>query len=173
MSSPEHKAIPLDAEMEKQRAELASIVHRHTWEDGSYGTAITTLFLNRHNTPRDFMPVLVEPALCILASGSKEVRLADEIFAYDPLNYLVFSVAMPVAGRIIDATPEDPNLSVRINIDPAQLTALIAEAARWACHRARLLAACTSTALMANCWTPYCDWPACWIRRKTSPCSRR
>lgn len=128
MSSPEHKAIPLDAEMEKQRAELASIVHRHTWEDGSYGTAITTLFLNRHNTPRDFMPVLVEPALCILASGSKEVRLADEIFAYDPLNYLVFSVAMPVAGRIIEATPEDPNLSVRINIDPAQLTALIAEA---------------------------------------------
>ena len=56
MSSPEHTAIPLDAEMEKQRAELASIVHRHTWEDGSYGTAITTLFLNRHNTPRDFMP---------------------------------------------------------------------------------------------------------------------
>jgi hypothetical protein len=74
MSSPEYQSIPLDAEMEKQRAELASIVHRHTWEDGSYGTAITSLYLNRHNTPRDFMPVLVEPALCILANGSKEVR---------------------------------------------------------------------------------------------------
>ncbi len=33
------------------------------------------------------MPVLVEPALCILANGSKEVRLADEDLAYDPLNY--------------------------------------------------------------------------------------
>ena len=33
------------------------------------------------------------------------------------LSRFVFSVAMPVAGRIIDATPEDPNLSVRINID--------------------------------------------------------
>ena len=42
-----------------------------------------------------------------------------------PLMNTVFSVAMPVAGRIIDATPDDPNLSVRINIDPAQLTALI------------------------------------------------
>lgn len=60
--------------------------------------------------------------------GLAILYLADEIFAYDPLNYLVFSVAMPVAGRIIDATPDDPNLSVRINIDPAQLTALIAEA---------------------------------------------
>ncbi|MFV3016629.1 AraC family transcriptional regulator, partial [Pseudomonas sp. KHB2.9] len=116
MSSPEPKPVPLDAEMEKQRAELASIVRRHTWEDGSYGTAITSLFLNRHNTPRDFSPVLVEPALCILANGRKEVRLADEIFAYDPLNYLVFSVSMPVAGRIIDATAQDPNLSIRINI---------------------------------------------------------
>ncbi len=38
--------------MEKQRAELASIVRR-TWEDGSYGTAITSLYLNRHNTPRE------------------------------------------------------------------------------------------------------------------------
>ena len=35
MSSPEQQSIPLDAEMEKQRAELAGIVHRHTWEDGS------------------------------------------------------------------------------------------------------------------------------------------
>ena len=51
MSSPEHKPVPLNAEMEKQRAELASIVHRHTWEDGSYGTAITSLYLSRHNTP--------------------------------------------------------------------------------------------------------------------------
>ena len=67
MPSLDHLSLPLDAEMEKQRAELASIVHRHTWEDGSYGTAITSLFMNRHNTPRDFAPVLVEPALCILS----------------------------------------------------------------------------------------------------------
>jgi hypothetical protein len=72
--------------------------------------------------------VLAEPALCILASGSKEVRLADEIFAYDPLNYLVFSVAMPWRPDH-RGHRADPNLSMRINIDPAQLTALIAEAA--------------------------------------------
>lgn len=172
MPSPEHPPIPLDAEMEKQRAELAGIVHRHTWEDGSYGTAITSLYLNRHNTPRDFMPVLVEPALCILANGSKEVRLADEIFAYDPLNYLVFSVAMPVAGRIIDATPEDPNLSVRINIDPAQLTALIAEAGPMGVPTRPTSRGMLSTRSTPNCSTPYCAWRACWIHPKTSRCWR-
>ena len=40
MPSLDHLSPPLDAEMEKQRAELASIVHRHTWEDGSYGTQL-------------------------------------------------------------------------------------------------------------------------------------
>jgi len=128
MSSLEHRPAPLDPDMEKQRAELADIVSRHTCEDGSYSTAIPSFVLNRHNSPRDFMPVLAQPALCILAHGSKEVRLADETFAYDPLNYLVFSVSMPVAGRIIEASPENPNLSLRLDIDPAQITALIAEA---------------------------------------------
>ncbi|MFC6297606.1 helix-turn-helix domain-containing protein [Pseudomonas sp. CCM 7893] len=128
MSSLEHRPAPLDPDMEKQRAELADIVLRHTCEDGSYATAINSFVLNRHNAPRDFMPVLAQPALCILAHGSKEVRLADETFAYDPLNYLVFSVSMPVAGRIIEASPENPNLSLRLDIDPAQITALIAEA---------------------------------------------
>jgi len=128
MSSLEHRPAPLDPDMEKQRAELADIVTRHTCEDGSYATAIPSFVLNRHNSPRDFMPVLAQPALCILAHGSKEVRLADETFAYDPLNYLVFSVSMPVAGRIIEASPENPNLSLRLDIDPAQITALIAEA---------------------------------------------
>lgn len=128
MSSLEHRPAPLDPDMEKQRAELADIVSRHTGEDGSYATAIPSFVLNRHNSPRDFMPVLAQPALCILAHGSKEVRLADETFAYDPLNYLVFSVSMPVAGRIIEASPENPNLSLRLDIDPAHITALIAEA---------------------------------------------
>lgn len=156
MSSPELRSNPLDADMEKQRAELAGIVRRHTWEDGSYGTAITSLYLNRHNSPREFTPVLVEPALCILAQGRKEVRLADEVFAYDPLNYLVFSVAMPVAGRILDATPEDPNLSIRVNIDPAQITALIAEAGPMGVPPRRPPEGCMSTAWTASYWTPCC-----------------
>ncbi|MBX9407630.1 AraC family transcriptional regulator [Pseudomonas baetica] len=119
---------PLDADMEKQRAELAAIIRRNTTDDGSYATAIGSLFMSRHTKSHDFAPVLAQPALCIMAQGRKEVRLVDEFFNYDPLNYLVVSVSMPLSGRVVNVSPQDPILAVRLDIDPAEITALIADA---------------------------------------------
>jgi AraC-like DNA-binding protein len=63
-----------------------------------------------------------------MAQGRKEVRLADEYFNYDPLNYLVVSVSMPLSGRVVNVTSEEPILAVRLDIDPAEISALIADA---------------------------------------------
>jgi AraC-like DNA-binding protein len=84
--------------------------------------------MSRHTKSHDFAPVLAQPALCIMAQGRKEVRLADEFFNYDPLNYLVVSVSMPLSGRVVNVSPEDPILAVRLDIDPTEITALIADA---------------------------------------------
>ncbi|WP_148057527.1 AraC family transcriptional regulator, partial [Pseudomonas brassicacearum] len=101
---------------------------RNPTDDGSYETAIGSLFMSRHTKSHDFAPVLAQPALCIMAQGRKEVRLADEYFNYDPLNYLVVSVSMPLSGRVVNVSPEDPILAVRLDIDPTEITALIADA---------------------------------------------
>jgi len=128
MSSLETQQPPLDAEMEKQRAELAGIIARNTGEDGSYATAIQSLFVSRHSHSHDFASVLAQPALCIMAQGRKEVRLAYEEFNYDPLNYLVVSVSMPLSGRLADVSPLEPVLALRLDIDPAEISTLIADA---------------------------------------------
>ncbi|WP_223520317.1 AraC family transcriptional regulator [Pseudomonas sp. GL-B-19] len=128
MSSLDHFQAPLDADMEKQRAELAAIIRRNTQEDGNYATAVGSLFMSRHSQSHEFTPGLAQPALCIMAQGRKEVRLADEHFNYDPLNYLVVSVSMPLSGRVVNVSPEAPILAVRLDIDPAEITALIADA---------------------------------------------
>ncbi|MCU7248460.1 AraC family transcriptional regulator [Pseudomonas koreensis] len=128
MTSFDHFQAPPDADMEKQRAELAAIIRRNTSEDGSYATAVGSLFMSRHTKSHDFAPVLAQPALCIMAQGRKEVRLVDEYFNYDPLNYLVVSVSMPLSGRVVNVSPEEPILAVRLDIDPAEITALIADA---------------------------------------------
>ena len=128
MSSLDHFQAPLDADMEKQRAELAAIIRHNTAEDGTYATAVGSLFMSRHSQSHEFAPVLAQPALCIMAQGRKEVRLADEYFNYDPLNYLVVSVSMPLSGRVVNVTSEEPILAVRLDIDPAEISALIADA---------------------------------------------
>ncbi len=63
-----------------------------------------------------------------MAQGRKEVRLADEYFAYDPLNYLVVSVSMPIGGRVLEISPERPVLALRLDIDPVEITTLISDA---------------------------------------------
>ena len=54
--------------------------------------------------------------------------MANEYFNYDPLNYLVVSVSMPLSGRVVDVSAEEPILALRLDIDPAEITALIADA---------------------------------------------
>ena len=118
----------LDPALEKQRVELADLIYRHTGGEGSYETGVEALFVSRYCQPSDFSPSLPKPALCIMAQGRKEVRLADECFAYDPLNYLVVSVSMPISGRVVEVSPEKPILALRLDIDPAEITTLLNDA---------------------------------------------
>lgn len=118
----------LSAQMERQRAELADLIRRHAPTDGSFQTVIKSLFMVRHGRPQQSVPSLVQPALCIMAQGRKDVTLGGEMFSYDPLNYLVLSVTLPISGKVIYATPEEPHLAMRLDIDPADINALIAEA---------------------------------------------
>ncbi|POA56669.1 MULTISPECIES: AraC family transcriptional regulator [unclassified Pseudomonas] len=128
MSSQENLPAPLAPEIERQRAELAAIIDRHTVVDGSHATAIDSLFVSRHSHTHQFAPGLAQPALCIMAQGRKEVQLADETYNYDPLHYLVVSVAVPLSGKVAMVSPEQPILALRLDIDPGEINALIADA---------------------------------------------
>jgi AraC-like DNA-binding protein len=128
MTSLQEPEMLVSDELEKQRSELAQLIRRHAPDEGTFQTAISPLYMIRYEKPAESMPAIAQPALCIFAHGSKEVRLGDETWIYDPLNYLVLSVAMPLSGRILDATVENPNLALRLDIEPADINALIAEA---------------------------------------------
>ena len=39
------------------------------------------------------------------------MQLAEERYIYDPLHYLVVSVTLPLAGQVIDASPDAPSAS--------------------------------------------------------------
>ncbi|BBP66188.1 transcriptional regulator [Pseudomonas sp. Cab53] len=124
--SPMHSA-PDDG-VNQRRAELAELMKRFAPQDGVYATAIDTLNIVRCDQPTDALHVVHKPGLCVIVEGRKEVRLADERYVYDPLNYLVVSVTLPLAGQVVEASPERPYLCVRLDIDPAQICRLIADA---------------------------------------------
>src|SRR5690349_19340986 len=95
-------------------AELAAQIERHTPGDGVHATAIPRLSLIRLSHPGEPLVLLHEPAVCIVAQGSKRVHLADEVLVYDASRYLVVSVDLPITGQVIEASPFAPYLCVRL-----------------------------------------------------------
>ncbi|HEY7181179.1 MAG TPA: AraC family transcriptional regulator [Blastocatellia bacterium] len=108
-------------------AELARLVGRNIGADGIHATAIPRLFLIRRSQPTEPCPTVYDPALCIVVQGRKQVMLADEIYIYGPEQFLVVSVDLPMMGQVIEATPAEPYLCLKFNLDPAQLSALMVE----------------------------------------------
>ena len=97
--------------------ELASIISRHARAAGLQPTHIEPLWLVRANSASQPLPSVYEPAICIVVQGRKRAMLAGETYIYDPLNYLVVSVTMPIVGQIIEASAKRPYLCMSIDID--------------------------------------------------------
>ena len=110
-----------------QQSELASLIGRNIGADGMHATTIPRLFLMRASQLTEPLPTVYEPALCIVAQGRKQVMLADEVYFYGPEQCLVISVDLPVVGQVIEATPAEPYLCLRLDLDPGQLSALMME----------------------------------------------
>jgi len=128
MSLPRSSNPPLPLEIEARRTELADLVLRHVPGEGLHASAIPKLDLIRGDQPAEHStPALYEPSLCLIAQGRKQACLGQEIYFYDPLHYLIASVSLPISGRVIQASPEEPYLCVRLALDLAQITELIAE----------------------------------------------
>jgi hypothetical protein len=66
----------------------------------------------------------------VIAQGSKEVLLGENRYPYDPTHYLIATAALPIASRVIDASPERPYLSVILKLDPALVGSVMVEAAQ-------------------------------------------
>jgi AraC-like DNA-binding protein len=110
-----------------EQARLASAVERQTAADGAYDTAVPALRLSRFSAPSDLVALVYEPSLCLVAQGAKEVRLADEPYRLDPAQSLLVSVDLPVAARVVEASPGRPYLAVRLSLDPAVVGELLAD----------------------------------------------
>jgi AraC-like DNA-binding protein len=112
----------------RRRATLAKLIERFAPEYGVHPTAIDALHLIRSDHPTDIIHTVHKPGLCIIVQGAKQIHLGEECYRYDPLNYLVVSVTLPLAGQVIEATADEPYLCIRLDIEPADIAQLVSDA---------------------------------------------
>jgi AraC-like DNA-binding protein len=118
-----------ERELDRARAsrdELAERIARHITEDGIVEAA-PGLFLLRYSQPIGPVYAVSDPSFCVIVQGSKELLLGNERYRYDPLHYLLVSAGLPVVSRLIEASKERPYLAVRLDLDPAIVTAVLME----------------------------------------------
>jgi len=106
---------------------LAERIARALPEDGA-AEPLPGLHLFRSSTPTEPLHGVTRPSLCVIAQGSKEVLLGDSLYRYDPAHYLLATVALPVVGQVVEASAEQPYLSLRLELDPVLVGSVMVEA---------------------------------------------
>ena len=119
-------ALPAQTEAPMCRR-LAELALEHTTGDGTYDTLIPGLQIYRADQPSSFNCGVYDPALCVIAQGSKTVQLGDKEIAYGPLTYMISAVDLPVVGHIVEASPEEPYLAIKLSIDPQEVAEIVLE----------------------------------------------
>lgn len=103
--------------LERALQQLALLIRRHAPSGGTHRTALPSLSLMHAAIMSEPMESVYKPSICVVAQGAKMAALADETYRYDPSNYLVTSVELPIMGRIVEASPENPYLSLKLSFD--------------------------------------------------------
>ena len=110
-----------------QRQELATLVMRHTDGNGVHPTAIDQLSFARSDAMSTAIYSVDEPRLVLMVQGKKEVLLGEEPYPYHAGQYLIHSVMLPTSGCVVEATPDQPCLVLKLSLDLVQLCDLVAQ----------------------------------------------
>ena len=112
--------------MQRNREELIDRITRAVTEDGAV-EVFEGLHLARSSQPMDSPNCVLEPSLCFVAQGCKRAILADESYQYDPMNYLISTVDLPVIFQIREASEDRPYLGFRLVLDPTVVASVMME----------------------------------------------
>ena len=108
------------------------------------------LQLYRASAPTGLAHGVSFPSLCLVAQGSKELRLGDNRYRYNPAQYLISTVSLPIATWISEASPERPYLGLVLRLDQSLVGSVLVEASQRAPRNATAVTAIDVSPLDAN-----------------------
>jgi len=94
--------------------------------DGSFELRVPGLHASRFSLiNKECVHTLRVPSLCIVAQGAKTVIVGDEVYEYDASRMIVFSVALPLAAQITQASRSEPYLAFKLDLDAHKIAELV------------------------------------------------
>lgn len=122
---------PKEAEFEKRRIQInrEELIERmvRVAPENSLLEVFSGIFIYQSSKPTESQVSVLKPAFCVIAQGSKDVLLNDDLFHYDSGHYLISTLDLPIMSNVVEASEEKPYLNLRIDLDPALVAAVIIE----------------------------------------------
>lgn len=115
------------------RRELVERIARAVPQNGR-AELLKGLQLHRESSTRELVHSVAVPAFAVIAQGSKQVSLGDDSYHYDPMHYLLVTADLPVATCVLQASQEQPYLSLALRLDPTLVGSVMVEAGHVSTH---------------------------------------
>jgi len=107
-------------------AKLARLISAYAPHDGSFELRVPGLHAIRvSRVNKECVHNVRLPSLCIAAQGVKTMIVGQDVYEYDAARMIVFSVALPVAGQVTQASPSEPYLALKLDLDPHKIAELV------------------------------------------------
>jgi AraC-like DNA-binding protein len=114
--------------MQADLAKLSDLLLAQAPYDGSFDLRLPGVHVTRTSrVHKELVHGVLRSSLCLVAQGAKRVLLGQEIYEYDASRMLVYSVDVPVAAQVTQATLDEPFLGLRLDLDPSRITDLTAK----------------------------------------------
>src|SRR5579872_5682484 len=119
-------AAPKVSEAESLSA-LAYAIGNFAQTDGDYTTAVPALSLHRRSAPTEPLHCIYSLGLGVIAQGSKQVLLGDEVIDYAPGQSMLTTIDLSVVSHVTQASVGKPFLGLLLTLDARQIVQLASE----------------------------------------------
>jgi AraC-like DNA-binding protein len=111
---------------ERDTTNLARLIAAYAPHDGRFELRVPGLHASRlSRVNSECFHTLRLPSLCIVAQGAKTVIVGQDVYEYDASRMIVFSVALPVASQVTQASQSAPYLGFKLDLDPGKIAELV------------------------------------------------
>ncbi|MFD9741410.1 AraC family transcriptional regulator N-terminal domain-containing protein [Umezawaea sp. NPDC059074] len=107
---------------------LTEVLARHA-RDGLTPTALPDVSVMLARRTTEPLGDMVEPTVAVIAQGVKETAVNGRAHTYGPGQVFIATVDLPVVGRIVRASDDEPFLAAVLRLRPERIAALLLDTA--------------------------------------------
>ncbi|WPB57157.1 AraC family transcriptional regulator [Xylophilus sp. GOD-11R] len=90
-------------------------------------TGIPRVAMVQGKIPEHELNAVYDPMVNLILRGSKTMTVGDQTLHYNPASYFVMSVDLPAIGTVRPSASGEPYLAVALTLQPAVISALMAD----------------------------------------------